>query len=285
MGPGQGLGRDLLSAHLVNLLVNSAAIVLHVGVNSGQHRVSSTLGSSHKVRGSRILSKVEYFFPGFMVGVGVTELEVSTGLDLLLHLACSIVEQFSEGSGQELPGVSVGVVVAGVSTNQNAGNLSAIIGSVDSVFVAEDGVVVLDSGSSLAGERPVDTVREGSNGVDSGAVNSMGVVSVTIVGLSDVSSVPVLVQRVRNVTSNVQVIGCGVFLANRFSEIGGSFEGVDEAHTSPEEIGVSSFFPEITSVGLPVGGDPGHVVGNQRPDIILGCVSVSLLHKDASPVG
>lgn len=55
-------------------------------------------------------------------------------------------------------------------------------------------------------------------------------------------------KSILDVLSYSQVAGGLVIFTNRFGEVSSSLESVDEAHASPEEIGVSSFFPEITSV-------------------------------------
>jgi len=58
----------------------------------------------------------------------------------------------------------------------------------------------------------------------------------------------VLVESLFNVISSAQVFGRKVVLINGLSEVSGSLKRINKAHASPEEIGVSSFFPEITSV-------------------------------------
>jgi len=99
MRPGKSLSRDLSSEDLVNLLVDSSVIVLHVRVDSGQDGVSSRLGSGDKVGGSGFLTKRKEVFPGLVVSVGIGKGKVATVLDLLLHFTCSVVEELSEGSG------------------------------------------------------------------------------------------------------------------------------------------------------------------------------------------
>jgi len=192
--PGEGLGRDLSAVLLVDLLINSAVIALDVVVNSSKDRVSSRFGSSNKVRSSGVLTKVEDLLPCFVVLISVVELKVAISDHTSLHSTSPIVEEFSKGSREELPGVSISVVVTRVSANEDSRNLSSIVNSVDVVLVAEDVDVVLDSSSSLFGERTIHFIGEGSNGVESGSVDSMSVVSVSVIRFSQVGAIPVLAE-------------------------------------------------------------------------------------------
>lgn len=284
MRPGEGLGRDLGSVLLVDLLVDSAVIVLDVRVNSSKDGITSRLGGSHKVGSSGVLTKVEDLLPCFVVLISVIELEVAVSDHTSLHSTCSVVEKFSKGSGEELPGVSVGIMVTRVSSNQNSRNLSSIIDSVDVVLVAEDIDVVGDSSSSLFGERTVHFIGEGGNCVDSGSINSMSVVGVSVIRFSQVSAVPVLAEGASDGVGSVLVRLSVTILANRGSEICSSSKGVDIAHASPEEVGVSSFFPEITAILLPVLSNPVQVVLDEGPDIVGSLILASSLDKDSSVV-
>jgi len=98
MRPSQGLSGHLCARLLGNLLVNSSIIVLNMRINSGQDGVSSRLGSSNEIVGSGVLSKVEKYLPCLVIFT-VIQLEVSSGLNLVLHGTGSVVEKFSESSG------------------------------------------------------------------------------------------------------------------------------------------------------------------------------------------
>lgn len=85
-----------------------------------------------------------------------------------------------------------------------------------------------------------------------------------------------LVQSLFDVISSAQVFGGKVILINGLSEVSSSLKRVNKGHASPEEIGVSGFFPEITSIRLPVVCYPVHVVGNKGENIIGLIIGTSL---------
>jgi len=114
----------------------------------------------------------------------------------------------------------------------------------------------------MAGSNSIDFVWEGSNSMDSSTVNAMGVIRVLVVRLGKVLTVPVLGKSFFNCFSGGRVLISTSFFPDGICKVSSSSESVDETHTSPEEVGVSSFFPEITSIRLPVSSNPGHVVSN-----------------------
>lgn len=147
-------------------------------------------------------------------------------------------------------------MVTGVSADQYSGNLSSIIDFVNVVLIAENVDVVGDGGSSLLGLRTVHLIGERSDSVDSGSINSMSVVGVGVVGLSQVSSIPVLTKSLRDSLSSILVSLSRVVFTDGGGEVSCGSESIDITHASPEEVSVSSFFPEVTAILLPVGSNP-----------------------------
>lgn len=147
-------------------------------------------------------------------------------------------------------------MVTGVSADQDSGNLSSIIGFVNVVLIAENVDVVSDGGSSLLGLRPVHLIGERSDSVDGGSVNSMSVVGVGVIGLSQVSSIPVLAKGLGDSLSSILVSLSSIVFTDVRCEFSCGSESIDITHASPEEVSVSSFFPEVTAILLPVGSNP-----------------------------
>jgi hypothetical protein len=84
----------------------------------------------------------------------------------------------------------------------------------------------------------------------------MSVVGVGVVGLSQVSSIPMLTKSLRNSLSSILVSLSSVVFTYGGGEVSCGSESIDITHASPEEVSVSSFFPEVTAILLPVGSNP-----------------------------
>lgn len=72
-------------------------------------------------------------------------------------------------------------MITRVSTNEDSRDLSAVVDSVNMILVTEGVDVVFNGGSGLFGCGSIDGVGERSKSVNGSTINSMGVISVTVV--------------------------------------------------------------------------------------------------------
>merc|ERR1719510_706265 len=144
VAPRKTLRRGLLAVVLVDLFINTSAIVLDMMVDAGHNRISCALSFHRHLLQSDSLLQFQQIEP-FCV-FRSPDWHISMKLHLVQQLTRLYVEEFSQDRGQKLPRVSASVVVTGISPVENARNPSLSIRVIDGVFRAEGIIEYLDCG-------------------------------------------------------------------------------------------------------------------------------------------